>query len=211
LIAKAHQPRYTGMNKVRFEAFSDSVFAFAITLLILAIALPAMHDPSERTLRHALLSLWPDLVAFALSFAVIGIMWQNHHALFRVVAGIDRKTVALNLLLLAGTVLIPFATSTLGSYPTMHASTFFYGLVLTYCSTSYNLLLNHLIGTRAFDDSVSSERLTRTRVAYRVGWFTYAIATLFALVVPLLSFAAYIAIAGYYFIPRGVDADVNVA
>jgi uncharacterized membrane protein len=50
------------MNKGRFEAFSDNVFAFAITLLILGIALPAMRDPSELVLRRALLRLWPDLV-----------------------------------------------------------------------------------------------------------------------------------------------------
>jgi uncharacterized membrane protein len=197
------------MNKGRFEAFSDSVFAFAITLLILGIALPAMRDPSELVLRRALLRLWPDLVAFALSFAVIGIMWQNHHALFRFVARIDRKTVALNLMLLGGTVLIPFATSTLGTYPTMHSSTFFYGLVLTYCSTSYNFILEHLIGTDAFECTVPGERLDRTRAAYRVGWVTYAVATLLALILPLLSFAAYIAVAAYYFIPRGVDADVT--
>ncbi|HTZ54169.1 MAG TPA: TMEM175 family protein [Candidatus Acidoferrum sp.] len=195
------------MNKGRFESFSDGVFAFAITLLILGIVLPAMSHPSERELRSALFSLWPNFIAFALSFAVIGIMWQNHHALFRFVGKIDRKTVGWNLVLLAGTVVIPFATSTLGMYPTMHASAFFYGLVLTWCSTAYNLMLVHLIRSDAFEVLVTPERVRRTVTAYRVGWATYAGATLLALVLPLLSFAAYILIAFYYFIPRGVDAD----
>jgi uncharacterized membrane protein len=207
-MAGAHLQCCSDMNKGRFEAFTDGVFAFAITLLILTIALPALHDPTERELRHAMLSLWPNFVAFGLSFAVIGIMWQNHHALFRFVVRIDRRTVALNLMLLAGTVVIPFATSTLGAYPKMHASTFFYGLVLSYTATVYNLMLNHLIASDAFG-SVSADRVGRTRTAYRVGWVTYAIAALLALAVPLLSFAAYIAIAAYYFIPRGVDADVT--
>jgi uncharacterized membrane protein len=154
------------MNKSRFEAFTDGVFAFAITLLILGIVLPAMRDPSERELRHAILSLWPNFIAFALSFAVIGIMWQNHHALFRFVARIDRKTIALN------------------------------------------LMLQHLIASGAFEASVTPERLARTVVAYRVGWFTYVAAALLALVLPALSFAAYLAIRFYYYIPRGVDADV---
>lgn len=196
------------MNKGRFEQFTDSVFAFAITLLILGIALPVMRDPSERELRGAIVSLWPNFIAFALSFAVIGIMWQNHHALFRFVARVDRKTVAFNLLLLFGTVVIPFATSAMGAYPTMHATTLLYGVVLTWCSTSYNLLLNHLIDSGAFEASVAQEQIARTVVAYRVGWFTYVAATLLALVVPLLSFAAYVGITLYYYVPHGVDADV---
>jgi uncharacterized membrane protein len=204
-MAEAHLRCCEDMNKSRFESFSDSVFAFAITLLILAIALPVMHYPSERVLAWTIVGLWPNFIAFALSFAVIGIMWQNHHALFRFVPRIDRKTVALNLLLLAGTVVIPFATSTLGTYPTMHASTLLYGIVLTYCSICYNLLLEHLIASGALE--LAPERIARTRFAYRVGLVTYVTSTLLALVLPLLSFAAYIAIAFYYFIPHGADAD----
>lgn len=207
-MAKAHLRCCEEMNKARFESFSDGVFAFAITLLILGIVLPVMHDPSEAELRQAIFSLWPNFIAFALSFAVIGIMWQNHHAFFRFVPLIDRQTVALNLLLLFGTVMIPFATSTIGAYPTMHASTLLYGLVLTWCSTSYNLMLNHVIASGAFDASVTQERITRTVFAYRVGWFTYVAASLLALVLPILSFAAYIGITIYYYIPHGIDADI---
>ncbi|HVB08265.1 MAG TPA: TMEM175 family protein [Candidatus Acidoferrales bacterium] len=84
------------MNKARFEAFSDSVYAFAITLLILGLALPAFKNspPSDRELAHALLHLWPNLLAYVLSFAVIGIMWQNHRAIFRLVEKIDVSLVA---------------------------------------------------------------------------------------------------------------------
>ncbi|HTA53900.1 MAG TPA: TMEM175 family protein, partial [Candidatus Acidoferrales bacterium] len=78
------------MNKARFEAFSDGVFAFAITLLALGFVLPEMHAPSNRELAAALLRLWPNLIAYLLSFSVIGLMWQNHHALFRLVRHVDR-------------------------------------------------------------------------------------------------------------------------
>lgn len=197
------------MNKGRFEAFSDGVFAFAITLLVLGFTLPVLAHPSEAQLRHALFALWPNLIAYALSFGVIGIMWQNHHALFRLVARIDRKTVALNLLLLSGTVLIPFATSALGNYPVMHTTTFFYGIVLSYCGTIYNLLLNYLIRSSAFMPSVTPEVLKDSRKAYFVGTGGYYIAMLLALWLPVLSFAAYIAIALYYLIPHGVDEDLE--
>jgi uncharacterized membrane protein len=207
-MAEAHLRYCEVMNKGRFESFTDGVFAFAITLLILGIVLPVMHKPSEAELRDAILGLWPNFIAFALSFAVIGIMWQNHHALSRFIARVDRKTVALNLILLSGTVIIPFATSTIGTYPTMHTSTLLYGLVLTYCSIAYNLILEHLIASGALEPSLSPVRIARTRFAYRVGLVTYIVATLLALVFPVLSFAAYIAITFYYFIPHGADADI---
>lgn len=198
------------MSKERFEAFSDGVFGFAITLLVLGIVLPAFRTPpTEAMLRGALIGLWPNALAYALSFGVIGIMWQNHHAMFRLVTRIDRKTIFNNLLLLAGTVFIPFATSTLGSYPTMHTSTFLYGLALTYTATVYNVMLMHLIKAKCFEDSIGSDVLGATLKAYRVGWVTYAAATVLALWVPIASFAAYVLIAIYYLIPRGVDEDLD--
>jgi uncharacterized membrane protein len=197
------------VDKARFEAFSDGVFAFAITLLILGIVLPPLRHPSDRVLGEALLALWPNVVAYALSFGVIGIMWQNHHALFRLVHRVDRSTVFLNLLLLGGTVFIPFATSTLGSYPTMHASTFLYGLTLSFTGTVYNLMLAHLIRTGSFRPDVGSAVLQQTVRAYRIGWITYVVAMLLALVEPVLSFAAYVGIAIFYLVPRGVDADIS--
>ena len=187
------------------------MFAFAITLLVLGIVLPQLRSPDDRQLTAALLGLIPNVVAYLLSFAVIGIMWQNHHALFRLIERVDRMTVFLNLLLLAATVFIPFATSALGTYPTLRASTFLYGLVLTLCATAYNLMLMHLVGSRAFHKGVGEGTIRATIVAYRVGWVGYVLAMLLALISPLASFAAYLAIAAYYLVPRGVDSDVTPA
>ena len=198
------------MNKARFESFSDSVFALAITLLVLWLALPAFRtQPTEAQLRLSILVLWPNLVAYALSFAVIGIMWHNHQALFRIVTRIDRTTVALNLLLLSGTVFIPFATTVLGTYPTMHTATFLYGAVLSYTGTAYNVLMNHLISKKAFAESVPREVVMGSRRAFRIGLLTYYSAMLLALWWPLGSFAAYIAIAVYGLLPHGVDEDLG--
>jgi len=199
------------MNKSRFEAFSDGVFAFGITLLVLGFTLPELHQPTDRDLTAALIRLWPNLIAYALSFGVIGIMWQNHHAIYRLVRRIDRMTVFLNLLLLAATAFIPFATSTLGAYPTMHASTFLYGLTLTWAATAYNLVLSHLVRSGAFAENVSPETIAATVRAYRIGWAGYATAALLALWLPVVSFATYLAIALYYLIPRGIDSDIEPA
>lgn len=196
------------MNKARFEAFSDGVFAFAITLLALGFVLPELHTPSNHSLAVAILRLWPNLIAYALSFSVIGLMWQNHHALFRLVQHVDRRTVFWNLLLLAATVLIPFATTTLGSYPTLSASTFLYGVILSSCATFYNLMLAHLVRTSAFAPEVDRATIAHTQRGYRVGLAVYVAATLAALVLPILSFAAYLALVIYFLVPRGADSDV---
>jgi len=197
------------VDKSRFEAFSDGVFAFAITLLILGIVLSPLTHPTDAQLSSALLGLWPNVVAYLLSFAVIGIMWQNHHALFRMIARVDRMTVFLNLTLLAATVFIPFATNTLGAYPTMRSSTFLYGVVLALCATSYNLMLTHLVRTSAFNERVGEHTIKATVGAYRFGWVGYAISMLLALVAPLAAFAAYLIVAAYYIFPSGVDSDAT--
>lgn len=68
----------------RVEAFSDGVFAIALTLLILGIKVPDLDDPAtnERLIR-SLVNLWPSYFAFILSFAAVLIMWINHHGFFR--------------------------------------------------------------------------------------------------------------------------------
>ena len=208
-VNRGHAAAELPVSKGRFEAFSDSVLAFAVTLLVLGIVLPEFRNgpPSEAELTRALLRLWPSFVAYALSFGVIGIMWQNHHALFRLVGVVDRATILLNLGLLGTTVFIPFATASLGAYPTMRPSTFLYGLTLTSTATSFNALLTHLTRSRAFASNVMPATIRQTTSAYRVAWTTYGIATLVSLVAPILSFALYLAIVGYFLVPRGVDTD----
>jgi uncharacterized membrane protein len=197
------------VNKARFEAFSDGVFAFAATLLVLGITLPAFAHPlSEFELGNALLRLWPSILAYALSFGVIGIMWQSHHALFRSVERVDRKTSLLNLGLLGVTAFIPFATSILGAYPTLRPSTLLYGLTLTGSALIYNTMLAHLVRTQAFDPRISAERTHQTVVAYRLGLITYATATAISTLFPIVSFGLYLLVAIAFLIPRGVDDDL---
>ena len=196
------------MNKARFESFSDAVFAFAITLLVLGIGLPEFqHPPTDSELARSLFALWPRVLAYVLSFAVLGLIWQNHHALFRLVRTLDRTTVFLNLALLATNVFIPFATSVLGSYPGLRSAELLYGLTLFSSATAYNLLLRHLVAAKCFESHVSHKTIHQTVVAYRIAWATYTIAALAAFVVPYLSFALYILVVGYFLVPRGADRD----
>jgi uncharacterized membrane protein len=103
------------VNSGRLEAFSDGVFAVAITILALnlRVGTPGPHHPS---LAAQLAAQWPAFAAYAVSFATIGIIWVNHHALFKNFSEIDRTLLFLNLLLLFFVVSIPFATSMIAAY-----------------------------------------------------------------------------------------------
>ena len=101
------------MDRDRTEAFSDGVFAVAITLLALDLG---VDGPGNGSLAHQLRDHWPSFAAYVVSFFIIGITWVNHHSLFTSFARVDRTLLFLNLLLLMFIVAIPFATSTMASY-----------------------------------------------------------------------------------------------
>ena len=106
------------MDRSRLEAFSDGVFAVAITLLALNLTVAGPghgHDPS---LTDQLQAHWPAFLAYLISFFMIGIVWVNHHVLVRAITAVDRTLLFLNLVLLLFVVLIPFATATVADYLT---------------------------------------------------------------------------------------------
>jgi uncharacterized membrane protein len=98
----------------RILALSDGVFAIAITLLILEIAVPA--TTGDAGLPRALLGLWPRYLAYVLSFVVIARFWVTHHLEFRLIGRYDAVLVWLNLLLLMSVAFLPFPTAVLGAH-----------------------------------------------------------------------------------------------
>jgi uncharacterized membrane protein len=98
----------------RIEAFSDGVFAIAITLLIIEIGVP--HLDGGESLQHALGDLWPQYGAYVLSFVMIGIYWANHHAFFKLFVRTDHVFLMLNVFFLMCIAFLPFPTAVLGEY-----------------------------------------------------------------------------------------------
>src|SRR5271169_6214336 len=102
------------MDRSRLEAFSDGVFAVAITLL--ALNLTVAGPTGQGWLLDQLTAKWPAFAGYLISFLTIGIIWVNHHALVRQITQVDRILLFVNLLLLVFVVLIPFGTATAADY-----------------------------------------------------------------------------------------------
>src|SRR5215472_14504174 len=126
-----------GMNKARVESFSDGVFAFAITLLVLGFQVPDLKSVDDRQLRERLLQALQQLLPYVTSFATIGIIWLNHHAMFDEVESVDHPVLVLNLLLLFVISFIPFPTAVLSRYGALPSNTFLYGSVLTMLAMTF--------------------------------------------------------------------------
>ncbi len=174
----------------RVEAFSDGVFAIAITLLVLEIRVP--HASVEQGLWVGLVALWPSYLAFVLSFFVILIMWVNHHELMRLVRAIGYPFLFANGLVLLTVTFVPFPTAVLAEHlATAEAS----AAVAFYCGTfvvnslAWGLLFSAIVRGRLFRPDVDAGTISRIRRAYIAGPVVYVVATLVALVQPALGLA----------------------
>jgi uncharacterized membrane protein len=136
-VARERKSKRREGNEIEFSrivAFSDGVFAIAITLLVLSFEIPDhLHGES---LGQALWGQRDDFLAYALSFAVIGRFWLVHHRFFSEVTGFDNRLLTLNIFYLAWIVLIPFSSEVLGDHGGEAAAVILYaanlsGVVLT--------------------------------------------------------------------------------
>jgi uncharacterized membrane protein len=130
-VARKRDARRREDNEVEFSrivAFSDGVFAIAITLLVLTLSVPEhLHGES---LTDALWDQRHNLLAYAISFAVIGRYWINHHRFFSNVVGFDGRLLALNIFYLAWVVLLPFSTQVIGDHGGESAAVILYAVNL---------------------------------------------------------------------------------
>ncbi|HEY2290291.1 MAG TPA: TMEM175 family protein, partial [Thermoanaerobaculia bacterium] len=131
------EPADDTTETTRLEAFSDGVFAIAVTLL--ALDLPRPDGPDLwRELGHA----WESYAAFLVSFLTIGIIWVNHHECVSCMDRVDRTMLFINILLLMVVAFIPFPTKLVADHlqnEGEHAAVYAYDLTLALMSLVFNL------------------------------------------------------------------------
>ena len=179
----------------RIEAFSDGVFAIAITLLVLEIRL--QHAGVQGSLGAGLVALWPYYLAFALSFFVILVSWIAHHDLMRLVHATSRPVQFANGCVLAYVTFIPFPTSVLAANlrgPEISTAVAFYCGTFVLGSGAFNLLLETIARGQLFRPEVDAQTIGRVRRGYRMAFTIYVAATLIALVAPWWALALNVAV-----------------
>jgi TMEM175 potassium channel family protein len=187
------------MGKARLEAFSDGVFAIAITLLVLTITTPDNY----RHLGSELTDRWPSYAAYLVSFAVIGIMWLNHHTIFGHFAQVDRNLVYLNLALLATVVFIPYPTGIFGQALERgegeRVAAVVYSVTMTVNAVAWaGVWLYGSSRRRLLDDAFPEEQRRTATVLFNIGTVIYAVTIVVAIVSAYACLALHGALAVYY-------------
>jgi uncharacterized membrane protein len=189
------------MDKARVESFSDGVFAFAITLLVLGVPIPELAHADDQQLRYGLIKALQQLVPYVTSFATIGIIWLNHHAMFHAVERVDRSTLILNLALLLVVSFIPFPTAVLGRYGALPSGAFLYGCVLTALGVTFSLLSSYITKRGLYRKEMIGQS-HQERLRNLIGTVIYPTATVLSLRYPRVGVTIYFLLAVFYLFPN---------
>ncbi len=194
------------MDRSRLEAFSDGVFAVAITLLALNLVVAGPGRDHPRLLSQ-LGHLWPSFLAYLVSFFMIGIIWVNHHVLVRAIATVDRTLLFLNLVLLLFVVLIPFATSTVAQYRLAgnwdgRVSMALYAAVFFGMSIGFGAIFEWTLHGKRRHQPLPPHMHWPARIRFVGGGLVYLVAFGVALVNAVASFVIIALVAVYYIVER---------
>jgi len=199
------------LSKDRMEGFSDGVFGFAATLLVLDIALRPPGTPLQQML-HA----WPAYLAYLVSFLTIGVSWLLHTALTDQLTGVDQLFLRLNLLVLLVVVFLPFPTGLVADalrhddisgervYVTL------YGLTLLAISLLGSALDAYARYVHLYSPAGEGEELHRTHRKFLPAVIGYVIAILIGLLLPVAAVALYFGLAVYLVVPFREAAQVLI-
>ncbi|MGH1563282.1 TMEM175 family protein [Mumia sp. DW29H23] len=187
----------------RLEAFSDGVFAIAITLLVLEISVP----PGSDDLLAAVLDQWPSYLAYVVSFATVGALWIAHTAMTEFLDHADAWFLRLNLLLLLVVSFVPFPTGLLaesvGDEGASSVAATVYGLTLLAAALVISSLWRYAVRAALVrSDAPAGEVRAMTR-RLTPGLAGYVVMIAVGLVLPVVSIVGYLVIAVGYLLPLG--------
>ena len=196
------QPRRLGTT--RLEAFSDGVFAIAITLLVLDIAVPA---GAEDDLLGAVVDEWPSYLAYVVSFSTIGGLWLAHTAITEFLGLADAGLVRLNLLLLMVVSFMPFPTRLLADYSSDEAqrvAATIYGVTLLVAAVVVSLLWRYAMHERLVRPDAADTDVQLLTRKLTPGLAGYVVMIVVGLFLPTVAVVGYLAIALYLILPFGL-------
>jgi uncharacterized membrane protein len=140
----------------RIVFFSDAVFAIVITLLVLEIKVPHLKEHSEAALKTELIHLLPKIFGFVCSFFIVGLMWFEHHRLFRYIAKFDNGLIWKNLIFLVFISFIPFPTALFSEYYWSQSAFLLYVTSFGLAALAKLAIWNHAVKRSLLADGIDS-------------------------------------------------------
>ena len=195
-------PLRHGFGTGRLEAFSDGVFAIAITLLVLDIALPAS---ARGHLLRSLGDLWPTYLAYVASFSTIGATWLGHNAITEYLDRVNPTFVRLNLLLLLFVAFLPFPTRLFADYigknTLERVAVTYYGITLLVTATLLLVLWRYAVRKHLVRPDTADEEIEFLTQRLTPGLGGYLALIVVGLFIPTIAVVGYLAVALYYIVP----------
>ena len=198
----------------RLAALTDGVFAIAITLLSLEVAVPIVEGAvGGEDLFEALIERWPSYVAYTVTFFLIGAYWINHHRMFNLLRGVDHKFLLLNIVFLMAIAIIPFPNALLAEYvqdaELRGVAAAVYGFAMVALAGMFNIVWWYAGSKgRLLKPECDLVAVRKVLKSYLVGPIFYGVAVAFSFFAPIVSLALYVLIPlGYFF--EGAIADID--
>ena len=186
------------MEKNRVEAFSDGVFGFVATLLVIELKLP-----EGASVWQDLLAIAPKLMAFVLSFLIVTMYWVAHHSMFHFVARVDRNLLWLNNLSLLSVCFIPFPTAVLGNHHMDPSAIALYGATLIIVNVMNTLAWSYTARKQELADKDLTPRIAKqVRRLHLFPVAAYAVAIVAGRFQPWVSLAIFVCVPLFFIVPN---------
>jgi uncharacterized membrane protein len=179
-LTETEPPEERAFDYARTVALSDGVFAIALTLLVLGLTVPDLAPGHHRELGARLLDRGGEFGSYALSFAVIALLWVRHHGFFRMLDRIDTRITVLNLVYLGVVAFLPYPTRVLGLYGNETASVVLYASTVAIVGTIAGLMRIHAQRAHLFSDAGRRAHARREHWATAPAIFVASIPIAFA-------------------------------
>ena len=194
------------MASGRLEALGDGIFSIAMTILVLEIALPQVSGNNWTDFTKALHLVWYDLLCYAISFVVLGIMWYGHRLMFEYIGKSNRHFIFLGILFYMVVCLVPFSTRFLARNPLQWYATMIYGINLSLCNlTLYMQWLYGINKPQMLHREIPDEVRKEATVLFLLSPVVYTIAIIFSFFIPWVSIAIFIVTPIVYLLPNKID------
>lgn len=202
-----HEHSHNHLSTDRIEALSDAAFAIVMTILAIELRIPEVTaNLVSKELFPALLSLWPSVFSYFMSFIVLGVFWVHHHKQFNYIEVTDRALIWINIVFLMFVAMIPFSTAFLGRYIGESIAAILYASHLAIIGTI--LFIHWWYATKdchLVEDNISRELVKKAKKRLLFGPKFFLVSIAAAFFSSTISLLLIVVVIIYYLLPGPLD------